>query len=226
MKKLLIFGVTVVASLMLSLTVARAGCPPPSPTDYPMIGWLGTYTAGPINYPAGSSCFITFEWCWRTTPWNGGEIEIYIGAVSSTGPCGAALTTDFSATMGDMALEIIKNYHPWTTADGGAGHPITSPIPPCPQQSSAIYRIIHRSCYSGIINFPSGARRDPCDDLTAGYCQQFWTLCWDFSGSSPVLRETLTGLEVNGPACSGVYNIEGEYKFGELINFGCSEVCP
>lgn len=219
MKKLLIFGISVIASLMLTLTVARAGCPPPSPTDYPMIPWIGPFTYGPINYPAGTSCMISVEWCWRTTPWNGGEIEIYIGAVTYTGVCHATVPLDLSNTIKDMSLEIITNVHPWTTTDGGAGHPILDVIPPCPAQSTTRYRILHASCYTPLYAFPTGfTRREPCDVMPiTGSCEQFWTLCWNTSVIPNVLQETVTAYVNNGATCPE--KMEG-------TNYNCQLVCP
>lgn len=78
MKKLILFGFVVLMSFSIGISNVSAQCPTPAPNDHPGVPFIGPFTSS-VESPAGSGCFMSFEYCWRVTPWNGGEVEIYIG---------------------------------------------------------------------------------------------------------------------------------------------------
>lgn len=128
---------------------AFAQCPTPAPDDYPLIPFIGPTTVSIVT-PLGSGCTMTFQYCWRTTPF--GDIEIYIGAISTNpngSPCNSLDDPNNVTNYINIASRaVIVDLHPWHTTDGGAGHTIQDTIFPCPKLSKPIYRILSASCYS------------------------------------------------------------------------------
>lgn len=208
MKKVFLFGVAVLLSLTLGLTVANAQCPTPGPNDYPNIPFIpGNPNPITIQTPMGSGCTMTFSWCWRTTPFNGGEVEIYIGAISRSAGCTG--TFDINNLIRIASREVIVNQHPWTTQNGGAGFTINTPVPPCPELSSTIYRILNASCYSDQFFDPNTGNwvRNPCGNGNNGRCEEAWRVCREqLPDGTWHLNETLVSVVNNGATCPATTN--------------------
>ncbi|MFN8361027.1 MAG: hypothetical protein U0264_14020 [Candidatus Kapaibacterium sp.] len=193
----------IAVALLLSLTClqsANAQCPTPAPNDYPNIPFIGSYSTT-IESPLGSGCFITFQWCWRTTPFNGGEVEIYIGAISRGHGCTGSY--DMNDLIRIASRHLIVNLHPWTSTDGGMGAAVNTPIPPCPAMSKTIYRILHASCYSEEFFDPTTATwvRTPCGNGNIGRCEEQWRVCYEYVNGVKQLNETLVSIVNNGATC-------------------------
>lgn len=190
----------VLSGAFLTFSNATAQCPTPAPNDYPNKPFFGVYT-DMIETPLGSGCFTTFEWCWRTTPYNGGEVEIYIGKISRSGNCGPYDINDLIRVCARFVIVVEK---PWETIDGGAGHTINTEIPPCPALSRLIYRILHASCYSEPFFDPNTGNivRTPCGNGNNGRCEEAWRVCWELlPDGTPHLNETLVEIVNNGATC-------------------------
>ncbi|MBK9247899.1 MAG: hypothetical protein IPM69_07260 [Ignavibacteria bacterium] len=198
----------IAVAMLLSLSFLQstnAQCPTPAPNDYPNIPFIGTNTTT-LETPMGSGCFITFQWCWRTTPFNDGEVEIYIGAISrSTGCTGPFNMNDLIRI---AARFVIVDEHPWTTTNGGAGKPVDTPIPPCPALSKTMYRILHASCYSEEFFDPTTANivRTPCGNGNIGRCEEVWRVCFEFINGLWHLNENLVSIVNNGATCPATTN--------------------
>ena len=106
MKKLILFGFVVLLSFTIRISNISAQCPTPAPNDYPGVPFIGPFT-DQVESPVGSGCFMFFEYCWRVTPWNGGEVEIYIGA-QWPGP-GCSGTWNINTVIRDASRKIIKD---------------------------------------------------------------------------------------------------------------------
>ncbi len=195
----------VLSGTFLTFSNVTAQCPAPAPNDYPWIPFLSE-SAVTIETPLGSGCFTTYEWCWRSTPFNGGEVEIYIGKISRSGNCGPY---DINDLIRIAARYVIVEAKPWESRDGGAGHTINIKIPPCPAQSRLIYRILHSSCYS-IEFFDKNLGRTtriPCGDGNNGRCEEAWRVCWELlPDGTPHLNETLVEIVNNGATCPATTN--------------------
>lgn len=196
----------ILAGIFGIFSSASAQCPTPAPNDYSNIPFI---QAGPttVETPLGSGCFMTFYWCWRTTPFNGGEAEIYIGAISRSGNCSE--TFDVNELIRIAARQVIVVEHPWTSQDGGAGHAVQTPIPPCPALSKTMYRILHASCYSEAFFDPNTGKitRRPCGDGNQGRCEEVWRVCWEIlPDGTHHLNETLVEIINNGATCPATTN--------------------
>ncbi len=221
MKKLILFGFVVLLSFTIGISNISAQCPTPAPNDYPGVPFIGPFI-DQVESPAGSGCFMFFEYCWRVTPWNGGEVEIYIGA-QWAGP-GCSGIWNINDVVRDASRKIIRDLHPWTTTASGTGAPFTPIIPPCTgpngeqQLSNTIYRILSASCYSTSYFNGNATLRTPCGDGNEGRCEEGWRLCWEtLPNGDVVLKETIISRINNGATCPAtVYIPLGPNGYGNI----------
>lgn len=188
---------------------SAAQCPPPAPNDYPNYPWAaGNPSPDIVESPIGSGCFISFEWCWRVTPFDNGEgpgeIHIWIGPISRTGNCSGLFDEAAIREYVKVAARwVIAKRHPWSGDPAFSG--INWAIPPCPQKSRSVFRVVNASCYSEEFFDPttSQMKRKPCmEDGGQGRCIQRWKVCWQMTNGIQTLIEELLDFN-NGATCSG-----------------------
>jgi len=181
-------------SISVNAQIVMPICPIMKSTDCEQFAYGGNKT---IEYPVGSGCFITFQYCYRNTCNN--NLEIYIGNMFVDSGCSSL--PDIDGKLYDACLQAAAVSH------------ITFSIPPCIDDTVYVFIAGSQSCrtewfptefdcYDGCMLMKGGYKSINCSMSLLDLCWHTVGYCWEETSPGKYVIKVIPGSNsIAGSTC-------------------------